>query len=88
MAAPLINIFAQQDGAAGRAEVSIDSNKSVAAAKEVIMAELGVAVSIDQVTLWAVDGAGVSVKLDDRHVVDGNLVAGNTVIVKVEPPGA
>ena len=83
--AELIKVFAQRDRAEDWAEVSIYSNESVAAAKEVILAKLGVTDPIDQVTLWTVDGAGAPIKLDARRSVDCQLVAGNTVTVKVEP---
>ena len=76
----LIGIFAQRDGAKGWAEVSIDSNTSVAAAKEIILKKLRMTDPIDQATLWQANAAGA---LDDRLIVDGQLMEGNMVTVKV-----
>lgn len=73
-----IKLFARREGLPNWAEVTVASNESVAAAKKAIIAELGIDAKPDAITLMK---EGAAVPLDDRRLVEGQLEAGDSIIV-------
>ena len=74
-----IKLFARREGLPNWAEVTVASNESVAAAKKAIIAELGIDAKPDAITLMT---EGAAVPLDDRRLVEGQLEAGDSIILK------
>lgn len=79
------NVSVQRDGTLGWAEVSIDTKKSVAAAKEIAMAKLPVVAHIDEVVLWKVDAVNSLIQLKDWCPVEEQLSHGDRVVVLIKP---